>query len=346
MRSLLIFRTERRVGVQVRRLAIALALTMIAAAPAAADGPEVPESLPFLGPAVVGCTFRNCLSGTDHPWPAIDFKLAPGTPVRAAGPGVVVVVDEEIEGDGDPDGCPAETAYCGRPGRFVAIEHSDGPYSVYKHLSASVVAVGERVERGQVIGVVGSTQAANIHLHYDEQATLDRFNMADNRQPIGPMAFWQDNEERSAPTYWGGDDDWFMPAGTPVRSQGWVTAPLVVRSSVEFRRALADLSVSDAEGPFVVRFSRDLTLSGAQVTYSGDELLLLLGGGHVLTSGRDHRALFSRGPLEVNHLQLQPRGRHGWLGRTVRALDRLTTVGMGDRGVCLASSAAGVTSVP
>jgi len=156
MRSLLIFRTERRVGVQVRRLAIALALTMIAAAPAAADGPEVPESLPFLGPAVVGCTFRNCLSGTDHPW--------------------------------------------------------------------------------------------------------------------------------------------------------------------EFRRALADLSVSDAEGPFVVRFSRDLTLSGAQVTYSGDELLLLLGGGHVLTSGRDHRALFSRGPLEVNHCSCSPvDGTVGSAGRSARS---------------------------
>jgi hypothetical protein len=346
MGFLLDFPTERRLSVQGRRLAIALALTMITATPAGADGTEVPESPPFLGPAIVRCAFQNCSSGTYHRWPAVDFRLAPGTPVRATGPGVVVVVDEEVEGDGDPDGCPAETAYCGRPGRFVAIEHADGPYSVYKHLSASVVEVGERVERGQVIGVVGSTQATNIHLHYDEQAALDRFNMAGNWEPIGPMVFWLDKEERSAPTYWGGDDDWFMPAGTPVRSQGWFTAARVVSSGLEFRRTLAELSVSAAEGPFVVRFSRDVTLSGAQVTYSGDELLVLLGGGHVLTSGRDHRALFSTGPLEVNHLRLKPRGWHSRLGRMVRALDRVTTVGIADRRVSLVSSAVGVTSVP
>ncbi|MET0803298.1 MAG: M23 family metallopeptidase, partial [Acidimicrobiales bacterium] len=174
----------------------------------------MPDALPFLGSATIGCAYLTCSSGAYHPWPAVDFQLPLGTPVRATAPGTVALVDEELDGEGDPDGCATETSYCGAPGLFIAIEHRDGPYSMYKHLLASHVDVGDVVERGQVIGQVGSSQASRAHLHYDEQATLVDLNRPGNRLPLGPMYYWSGGRRR-APGSIGGATDWSgLPRGT------------------------------------------------------------------------------------------------------------------------------------
>lgn len=298
------------------------------------DGSQSADSPPFLGRARIGCAYLNCtlsrprLPNPYHPYQAVDFNLAPGTPIRAAGPGVVAMVDEELPGEGDPPGCTGdlatETAHCGNPGRFVAIEHPVGSASVYKHLSRSLVVVGQRVERGQIIGIVGSTQSPSIHLHYDEQPDLDRFNNEDpangySRSPIGTMAYWQEGR-RLAPESWG-DANWTVPRNTPVYVQGWSTPPNVVTGARGLRSVITRLNASLREGPFILQLARDIDLTGAQLEYTSDEMLIVVGAGHRLRSGVGQRVLYSSGPalIELTDVELQRRGRHPWRGKTVFA---------------------------
>jgi Peptidase family M23 len=312
--------------------AFCVAIILSAPAASATDGPLAPDSLPFLGGARLGCGYLDCNANTYHPWPAVDFRLPEGTPVRATAPGRVELVDEEIDGDGDPAGCAevsgtAETAYCGRPGRFVVIGHDEGPYSVYKHLKATHVVAGQEVERGQVIGQVGNTQATNFHLHYDEQSDPTRINAPGNRVPIGPVHYWN-RGRRTGPRAWGGRADWSGgPFGTTVLSQGWLAPPLHVESERGLRRALTSLAVSIDEGPFVLHLDADITLTRAQLQWRGDELLIILGHDHLLRSRPNSRVLYSTGPLELNRVRFESVGHHQYQGRAVFSTELITEVG-------------------
>jgi murein DD-endopeptidase MepM/ murein hydrolase activator NlpD len=80
----------------------------------------------------------------------VDFRGAAGAPIRAANAGVVVLVD---------------TFFLG--GRVVYIDHGGGLTTGYLHLSKALVNVGEKVARGQVIGLVGATgRVTGPHLHW------------------------------------------------------------------------------------------------------------------------------------------------------------------------------------
>ena len=78
-----------------------------------------------------------------------DFAAPCGTPVRAAGSGVV-------------DATPTDAGY----GQRVLVDHADGLTTGYAHLSSRAVSAGAKVEAGQVIGRVGSTGlSTGCHLH-------------------------------------------------------------------------------------------------------------------------------------------------------------------------------------
>jgi len=78
-----------------------------------------------------------------------DFAGATGAPVRAANRGVVRIVDRFYYG-----------------GNVVYVDHGAGLTSAYLHLSKQLVAEGDTVERGQVIGRVGATgRVTGPHLH-------------------------------------------------------------------------------------------------------------------------------------------------------------------------------------
>lgn len=52
-------------------------------------------------------------------------------------------------------------------GEYIIINHNNGYYSLYAHLSAQSVREGQQVTKGQVIGAMGRTGAATgVHLHY------------------------------------------------------------------------------------------------------------------------------------------------------------------------------------
>jgi murein DD-endopeptidase MepM/ murein hydrolase activator NlpD len=82
-----------------------------------------------------------------------DYAARPGTPVMAAGDGVVL-----------------RAGWAGGYGNLVELRHLNGITTRYGHLRGlgRKVRRGTRVEQGQVIGYVGSTGlASGPHLHYE-----------------------------------------------------------------------------------------------------------------------------------------------------------------------------------
>ena len=79
----------------------------------------------------------------------LDLRGAEGSPIRACADGVVALVDNLYFS-----------------GNAVYINHGNGVFSSYLHMSKPLVQPGERVERGQVIGLVGATgRVTGPHLH-------------------------------------------------------------------------------------------------------------------------------------------------------------------------------------
>ena len=68
-------------------------------------------------------------------------------------------------------------------GNLVIINHGGGVTTHYAHLSSFDVQVGERVERGQIVGRAGSTgRATSAHLHYELRVDGNPVN------PFQPLA--------------------------------------------------------------------------------------------------------------------------------------------------------------
>ncbi|MFD3521604.1 LysM peptidoglycan-binding domain-containing M23 family metallopeptidase [Streptomyces sp. NPDC058653] len=81
----------------------------------------------------------------------VDFAAASGTTVKAVGPGTVV-----------------SAGWAGSYGNEVVIQHDDGQYSQYGHLSSLSVSAGQRVSGGDQIGLSGSTgNSTGPHLHFE-----------------------------------------------------------------------------------------------------------------------------------------------------------------------------------
>jgi len=93
---------------------------------------------------------------------AVDFDMPEGTPVHAARDGVVVrVVDTHDRGCWESG--------CGDYANFIVVLHDDSTTGEYYHLQkdGALVTVGERVTRGQLIGLSGNTgHTAMPHLHF------------------------------------------------------------------------------------------------------------------------------------------------------------------------------------
>jgi murein DD-endopeptidase MepM/ murein hydrolase activator NlpD len=84
----------------------------------------------------------------------VDFRAPVGTPVYATGNGVVSEA--------------GHTRGYGGYGVVVKINHGFGFQTLYAHLSRTAVRVGQRVNRGDLIGYVGNTgQSIGSHLHYE-----------------------------------------------------------------------------------------------------------------------------------------------------------------------------------
>ena len=101
----------------------------------------------------------------------IDFAAPTGTPIFAAGDGIVEVRERE-------------NGY----GNYIKIRHNGEYATAYGHMSrfAPRIAHGVRVQQGQVIGYVGSTgMATGPHLHFEVLVNGKQANPLSVKMPVG-----------------------------------------------------------------------------------------------------------------------------------------------------------------
>lgn len=86
-----------------------------------------------------------------------DIAAPTGTKVKSVADGIVVRSSPVEQGGGY--------------GNFIVIKHDDF-YSAYGHLSKREVNKGDKVKKGELIGLVGSTgQSTGPHLHFEIRKT-------------------------------------------------------------------------------------------------------------------------------------------------------------------------------
>ncbi len=131
-------------------------------APPSGDGPFV---WPCNGRIASGFGNRtHPISGTSRMHTGVDLSCGNGTPIGAAGDGVV-----------------AEAGWQGGYGNAVVIDHGNGLATLYGHQSSLAVSPGQRVSTGQTIGYVGSTgYSTGPHLHWEVWV---------NGTPVDPMGY-------------------------------------------------------------------------------------------------------------------------------------------------------------
>jgi murein DD-endopeptidase MepM/ murein hydrolase activator NlpD len=98
----------------------------------------------------------------------VDYRAPRGTPVFAAGPGVVRIARRK-------------SGY----GRVIMLDHGAGVETRYAHLQSIEVDAGTRVSAGARIGTVGSTgRATGPHLHFELRIDGDAH---DPQEVLGPL---------------------------------------------------------------------------------------------------------------------------------------------------------------
>lgn len=102
-----------------------------------------------------------------------DFAAPTGTPVLAAAEGVVT-----------------DAGWRGGYGKRVKLAHPDGTITAYAHLARIEAEQGQRIAKGQVVGLVGATGlATGPHLHFEwlRNGQPLRPAFAENQQPIASL---------------------------------------------------------------------------------------------------------------------------------------------------------------
>jgi septal ring factor EnvC (AmiA/AmiB activator) len=85
-------------------------------------------------------------------WNGVGIAAPVGTPVKAVSAGTVADVQPSF----------------GTYGPTVVLQHGGGDYSIYASLSKILVSKGERIAKGQVVGLVGKTDPdVEAHLHFE-----------------------------------------------------------------------------------------------------------------------------------------------------------------------------------
>lgn len=124
-----------------------------------------PSMIPVAGE--ISSVFGYRVSPFSNSWEfhkGLDISASTGTPVAAPAAGVV--------------------SFAGRRsgyGNVIYIDHGKNTETVYGHLSSILVREGDKVKKGDTIGLVGSTGASTgPHLHYEVRV---------NGNPVNPVKY-------------------------------------------------------------------------------------------------------------------------------------------------------------
>jgi murein DD-endopeptidase MepM/ murein hydrolase activator NlpD len=97
-----------------------------------------------------------------HGYDAVDIGASTGTGILASAGGVVIVA--------------RSSGWNGGYGSYVVIQHPNGTQTLYAHMSAVFVSVGDIVAAGQSIGSIGATgKATGPHLHFEVRGAANPF---------------------------------------------------------------------------------------------------------------------------------------------------------------------------
>jgi len=111
----------------------------------------------FLRPIIGGRRSRGI-----HGYNGVDLASSCGFPVLASAEGTVIVAK--------PSG------WNGGYGQYVVITHPEGPQTLYAHLKALFVTVGQKVTQGTHIGDIGSTgNSTGCHVHFEIRGAKNPF---------------------------------------------------------------------------------------------------------------------------------------------------------------------------
>ena len=118
--------------------------------------PRQPSNLlfdkPVAGPLSSPFGLRRFFNGEErNPHSGLDFAAKTGTPIKAPAAGKVTLIGDYFFN-----------------GKTVFIDHGQGLISMFCHLSAVDVQLGQELPRGGLVGKVGSTgRATGPHLHWN-----------------------------------------------------------------------------------------------------------------------------------------------------------------------------------
>lgn len=107
---------------------------------------------PVDGPLSSPFGLRRFFNGEErNPHSGLDFAARAGTPIRAPAAGQVILTGDYFFN-----------------GKTVFLDHGQGLISMFCHLSAVEVNVGDQLKRGDILGKVGATgRATGPHLHWN-----------------------------------------------------------------------------------------------------------------------------------------------------------------------------------
>jgi len=120
-----------------------------------------PFVLPTDGAVMGSFGKRRIINGEPrNPHSGEDFAAPEGSRVLAANNGVVSLIGDHFFS-----------------GHSIFIDHGDGLYTMYFHLSKVLVEPGQHVRKGEIIGLVGSSgRATGPHLHWGARLNGSRIN--------------------------------------------------------------------------------------------------------------------------------------------------------------------------
>lgn len=121
---------------------------------------------------------RHPILGYTRMHRGLDFAAPSGTPVMAAGDGIIELAGKK-----------------GGYGNYIRIRHANGYLTAYGHMKKFVSGTrkGSRVKQGNIIGYVGSTGiSTGPHLHYEVLYNKKNVNPASIKTPSGRIL--KDNE--------------------------------------------------------------------------------------------------------------------------------------------------------